>query len=100
MPLESLSNFTNINKLKVGDKITTINGTLICEKYIPKGNNKKQNNRKTNNIKKKRKTEYPLFKEHVDTEQLDYNIDKFNKGDICYITLKMHRNISKNRLLT
>ena len=89
MPLESLSEFANITKLKVGDRITTLNGTLICEKYIPKTNRRK--NYTNNNVKKKKKTvQYPLFKEHVDTEQLDYNLDQFRKGDTCYITLKMH----------
>ena len=31
-----------------------------------------------------------MFKEHVDTEQLDYNLSEFKNGDLCYITLKMH----------
>lgn len=89
MPLESLSKFTKIDKLKVGDRITTLNGTLICEKYIPKTNRKRNYTNK--NVKKKKKiVQYPLFKEHVDTEQLDYNLDQFRKGDTCYITLKMH----------
>lgn len=90
LPLSSLSTFCNIAELKIGDRITTLNGTLICEKYIPrsnKGNNVNVN--KTKN-KKKKKIEYPLFKEHIDTEQLDYNLGEFKKGDLCYITLKMH----------
>lgn len=90
MPLESLSKFTKIDKLKVGDKITTLNGTLICEKYIPRTNGRK-NIRNGKTLKKKKKVvQYPLFKEHLDTEQLDYNLDQFKKGDTCYITLKMH----------
>ena len=89
MPLESLSKFTKIDKLKVGDRITTLNGTLICEKYIPKTNRKRNYTNKNVN-KKKKIVQYPLFKEHVDTEQLDYNLDQFRKGDTCYITLKMH----------
>lgn len=90
MPLNSLSSFTNINKLSVGDKITTLNGIIICEKYIPKSNRKIKNisNKKIN--KNRKKVQYPLFKEHLDTEQLDYNLDQFKKGDTCYITLKMH----------
>ena len=89
MPLESLSPFTDITKIQVGDKITTLNGTLICEKYIPRTNGRRRNG----NIPKKKlkkKISYPTFKEHVDTEQLDYYLDQFKKGDICYITLKMH----------
>lgn len=100
MPLSSLSKFTNIDKLQVGDRITTLNGTLICEKYIPRTPNKRKGGNKYTKIKKKKGVEYPLFKEHVDTEQLDYNIDQFKKQDTCYITLKMHRNITKDWLLT
>ena len=89
MPLESLSPFTDITKIQVGDKITTINGTLICEKYIPRTNGRKRNGNMPKK-KLKKKVSYPTFKEHVDTEQLDYYIDQFKKGDTCYITLKMH----------
>jgi len=89
LPLSSLESFCNIKDLKIGDRITTLNGTLICEKYIPRGNKSKSNS--SNKItKKKKEVEYPLFKEHVDTEQLDYNLGEFKKGDLCYITLKMH----------
>ena len=35
MPIESLSVFTNISKLKIGDCVDTIDGKLICQKYIP-----------------------------------------------------------------
>ena len=84
-----MSPFCNINELKIGDRITTLNGTLICEKYIPRTNRRNTNNG-NKSIKKKKEVEYPLFKEHVDTEQLDYNLSQFKKGDLCYITLKMH----------
>lgn len=89
MPLESLSKFTKIDKLKVGDKITTLNGTLICEKYIPKTNRKRNYTNK--NVKKKKKiVQYPLFKEHVDTPQFQYNLDMFHNGDEIIITEKLH----------
>ena len=90
LPLESLEKFCNINDLKIGDRITTLNGKLICEKYIPRANKSKNNSMNKKTIKKMKDIEYPLFKEHVDTEQLDYNLNQFNKGDLCYITLKMH----------
>ena len=89
LPLRSLERFGNISKLKIGDRITTFNGTLICEKYIPRTNKKNAITIKKT-IKKKKEVEFPLFAEHVDTEQLDYNLDNFKKGDLCYITLKMH----------
>lgn len=89
MPIETLSDYTDIDSLNVGDKITSLNGHLICEKYIPKksgsaysGTNKKSRKVKINN--------FPLFKEHVDTEQLAYNQNAFKPGDRCTITLKLH----------
>ena len=89
LPLSSLESFGDINNLQVGDRITIFNGTLICEKYIPR-TNRRSSNGANKQIKKKREIEFPLFKEHVDTEQLDYNLGEFRKGDLCYITLKMH----------
>lgn len=89
LALSSLTPFCNINELKIGDRITTLNGTLICEKYIPR-TNKRKSNSNSKIIKKKKVIEFPLFKEHIETEQLDYNLGEFKKGDLCYITLKMH----------
>lgn len=91
MPLTSLDTFCDTSKLKEGDTITTLNGILICEKYIAKVN--KNNNSTTNNKKKQKKTpteSYPLFEEHIDTAQLAYNTHQFKEGDLCYLTLKMH----------
>ncbi len=90
MPLTSLIPFGNIDKLKVGDRITTFNGNLICEKYIPRRNKVRKNGNANKQVKKVKKIEFPLFKEHVDTEQLDYNLGEFKKGDTVYLTLKMH----------
>lgn len=89
MPLRTLEKFGDVSKLKVGDRITTFNGKLICEKYIPRTRQKGPSN-VTKVKKQKREVEFPLFAEHIDTEQLDYNLSNFKKGDICYITLKMH----------
>lgn len=90
MPIESLSKWVNINELKIGDKITALNGEIICQKYIPKRNHSNKSysssKSKSNNLKEK----YLTFHEHVDTEQLAYNLDRFSPGDTCYITLKMN----------
>lgn len=95
LPIESLKKFTDITKLNVGDKITTLGGEVICEKYIPVRKNrtsgssgKSKSNSK--NSKKESKINYPYFKEHVDTEQLAYNKGAFKEGDLCTITLKCH----------
>jgi len=89
MPIESLSSFYNIKKLNEGDTITTLDGILICEKYIPKGKNKNNQNNQPK-TKKNPKELFPYFAEHVDTSQLTYNINNFKEGDLCYITLKTH----------
>jgi hypothetical protein len=91
MPLSSLSNFCDISTLNEGDTITTLNGVLICEKYVPK--RKVSNNSHTNKekkIKKVDKESYPFFQEHIDTSQLAYNTQQFKVGDNCAITLKLH----------
>lgn len=89
--LSTLSKFTDITKLKEGDQITTLNGVLICEKYIPQ---RKQNNNTPKQkiaIKESKVQEsFPFFAEHYDTSQLAYNTGQFREGDQCYITLKMH----------
>lgn len=93
MPLESLNDFCDIKSLKEGDKITILNGVVICEKYIPSGrrHHSQNTNSKSKNKKlPKEKISYPLFEEHIDTSQLAYNMHQFKEGDICYITLKMH----------
>jgi hypothetical protein len=91
MPLISLEKFCDITDLKEGDTITTLNGILICEKYIPKRNPRSQGQNGNKNKNKKIKLEsYPLFEEHSDTAQLAYNMYQFKEGDTCYLTLKMH----------
>lgn len=40
--------------------------------------------------KKKALNLFPLFMQHADTEQLDYNWEKIKQGDTCIVTLKMH----------
>ena len=89
LSINSLNTFTDTSKLKEGDTISVLNGVVICEKYVPKRN---ISNRSENGSIKKEKTidSYPLFIEHVDTQQFAYNKDKFQIGDLIYITLKIH----------
>ena len=75
--------------LNVGDTIDTVNGHLICEKYIPRAKN--SGPARAGNRTRKAKTPIaPLFAEHADTEQLAYNLNAFKAGDLVEITLKMH----------
>lgn len=92
MPIETLSKYTDINKLKDGEKITELNGHEICKKYIPRGKKVSNNVNSSSNKKKfnKEVTTYPFFTEHKDTEQLAYNLSSFKEGDTVYITRKLH----------
>ena len=94
LPIEVLSKYTDISTLKDGDQITVLNGHEICKKYIPKRNNRQRINN-DNNSKHKKKYQkevvsYPYFDEHIDTSQLDYNLNAFKEGDIVYLTRKLH----------
>ena len=89
MPLTALANFTTVSDLKEGDTITVLNGVEICKKYIPKHNRSGE----WHGGSKGRKTKVdfcPTFAQHVDTEQLAYNLNAFKTGDVVELTLKMH----------
>lgn len=89
LPITCLADFCKISDLKVGDTITVLNGETICQKYIPRRTNSGYHG--SGRKSQKSKTNYaPTFYEHVDTEQLAYNLDKFKPGDTIQLTLKMH----------
>ena len=78
-------------RLKIGDRIDVVNGHEICCKYIPVIKNKASSKtKKCNKVRKHTAPVAPLFIEHADTEQLNYNLDAFKVGDQIEITLKMH----------
>lgn len=95
LPIEVLSKYTDIGKLKDGDQISEFNGIVLCQKYIPKRQRQQSNGGGTikTRVNKKElaeKVSYDFFKEHIDTQQLAFNQNAFKPGDACYITLKMH----------
>lgn len=91
LPIESLSEYVDVTKLKDGDQITVIGGHEICRKYIPKSSRRSNNSRKSSDKKKKDNSiSYPFFEEHKDTAQLAYNMSAFKPGDTVYITRKLH----------
>lgn len=91
LPIECLSKYTDITKLKNGEQITVLNGVEICKKYIPQSNKKNNSlNNSTKKCKLKLRTSYPFFEEHIDTQQLDYSQSAFKEGDTIYITRKLH----------
>ena len=78
-------------ELRAGDVIDgLVNGHEICCKYIPRSNTRVGRVTEGNRTRKKSVPTAPLFKEHVDTEQLAYNLGAFKPGDYIEITLKMH----------
>lgn len=87
LPLTSLTDFCKISSLKEGDLITVLNGKEICRKYIPAG---KVNGNNEPSKKKAKANFAPTFFEHIDTQQLAYNLNAFKAGDIVELTLKMH----------
>lgn len=91
MPLESLSKFTDIAKLKQGDNVDILNGVVIAQKYYPRRNVSNSNSQNPKNKQAKFKAvEFPLFEEHYDTSQYAYNKHAFKCGDILTLSLKMH----------
>lgn len=89
LPLSALESFGDTSKLREGDTVETFNGHIIATKYIPK-KKVSNNTSKGNRTRKKTAPIAPLFKEHVDTEQFQYNLQDFNYGDLVEITLKLH----------
>lgn len=90
LPISCLSYLKlNENDIAVGMTISELNGHEICRKFIPivkSAAPRKPGNR----VRKKKAPIAPLFQEHADTEQLNYNLNAFRPGDLVEITLKMH----------
>lgn len=89
MPIKCLT-YTgyNLEKLEPGLQLTELKGIKFCEKYIPRIKNSGEKNQ--NRTRRKPTKHYELFKEHIDTKQLAYNIDQIKKGDLVTLTSKIH----------
>jgi len=90
MPITSLSTFGDIRKIKEGDNVACFNGHYIANKYIPQSKTAKDSQPKGNITKNIKNSICYKLNQHIDTKQLIYNHHRFNVGDICYLTLKMH----------
>jgi tRNA-binding EMAP/Myf-like protein len=94
MPLLSLAPVLgvgkNLEKLKVGDEFTDIDGISICEKYfVPSRNSNPGGKAPTKQPKISRLVENQFFL-HNDTDNLRKNIHKLNLNDIVGIHYKKH----------
>ena len=93
LPLTCLESFGDISNLKVGDTISVFNGHEICQKYIPPRKHNPATSAGgagTRAHRRAKRSIAPTFFEHIDTEQLAYNLEAFKPGDDVEITLKMH----------
>lgn len=93
LPIECLSRYGDISKLKDGHTITSFGGVEICCKYVPRRQYSQHapgTGRRKNKDNTETRMKYPYFAQHVDTEQLAYNQGAFHEGDTIYLTRKVH----------
>ena len=93
IPIHKLTEFLKLDKdyFEVGNVFNTIEGVEICKKYVPKRNVSKTARVDANKRKKlSLKDKYPLFHEHIDTQQLVYYTNQIKVGDKLTVSLKMH----------
>ena len=101
LPLSCLSSFTDISSLTEGFAFNELNGTVICQKYVPatKAANISTNSKDKRKTKKNKDIIEANFPQHIDTEQFAYNLDKFKEGDILTITEKLDGTSHRSALL-
>lgn len=88
LPLTSLNYLkVNPNTLVTGTQFCEVNGKLICNKYVTE---KTVNAAKGGTVRTAKKWDYPLFKEHKDTEQLKFFVDSIPDLSRIIVTEKLH----------
>lgn len=94
MPMSSLTPFLeerSINSLKVGDEFTTINGNVLCEKYVvpirTSGGDNKKKGRESVKISRLVDNQFYL---HNDTSNLRRNMDKITPESTIGLHYKKH----------
>lgn len=85
-PVSYFKNFGNTDLLVEGDKLTSFNGTLICQKYVTP----KTSSLRNGSNPSKRGMDSVWFPKHKDTEQLKYSLNSIKPGDTLVVTLKVH----------
>ena len=93
-PLDSLT-YTGVKKdiFKIGDRITSLklhpnsDPVEICKRYVSPKN---QAGSGGGGKRGKAKPQAPMFREHVDTEQFKYNIDRIPVGALISLHAKVH----------
>lgn len=104
LPLTCLAPFGDISNLAEGDIVSTFNGHVIAEKYVPmhkpRASQPTARGERDRKSAKKCRIKYPFFAEHIDTPQLRFNMDMFKPGDIICLTEKVHGTSSRNAYQT
>ena len=104
LPLTCLASFGDISNLAEGDIVSTFNGHVIAEKYVPmhkpRASQPTARGERDRKSAKKCRIKYPFFAEHIDTPQLRFNMDMFKPGDIICLTEKVHGTSSRNAYQT
>lgn len=80
----------DLDSFKPGDQITIVNGIEICRKYIPVDKEGREIGAGGRNRRRAKRNVAPQFFEHIDTAQLNYNLDMFEPGDHIHISRKLH----------
>jgi hypothetical protein len=88
LPLEALAwTGVDLRTLQVGQMFNTLNGQLVCEKYItPATRNAIAKAKRMRTVYR----EMPIFREHYDTPQLRFVLDSIPDGARIIITEKLH----------
>lgn len=110
MPMTALDTLVKDASLNVGDEFTTINGIVLCEKWISPEIVKQQNQNVGKTKSKAPKLKNIMLEEqfnfHTDTAHFAKNIHKFNLETEVIITRKLHgsslilANVLVNKQLT
>ena len=87
MPVESLAYTGHNLKFSLGDSFDELEGFKICQKYYNEQARRKEGR---GNLPKTRHIETPLFKKHVDTEQLGFYASKIPVGANISFHSKWH----------
>lgn len=91
MKLDSLKGLVPddvISGLRLADRFSELGSIKLCEKYVTPAT---RNRSASNGPKKlKNRAELPLFRKHIDTEQLAFSAGDLKAGDVLVISVKNH----------
>lgn len=88
VPMSYLNYLGNIPNFEVGDRISSINGNLICNKWISPATRAYINSKGKKNARNRRET--PWLTMHPDTKQLRYELGRIPDKSTVVITEKCH----------